>query len=385
MNQQDKNPVDENPWNSIGSVSVNDGKTPVAGSAPAGGSAPSPRVELPPLPMEDQGAPRPDLMVEPSIEKPPVAPGAPASMPPAPAGSPAPASMPPAPVDPSEPAASPAAFPPPPRVPSPAAKSAGIAPLILGVASILLCFVPIASTIMGVAAIILAFRATRRGEYSGTLTAGKVTGIIGTVLSVLALILMALSLSLAARMYTSLASQDPGLDITQGYTAEQHNAWAAIDEKMAALAGQNPQDAAAIADAFSQYLNEDEELAPYMQGCDPDLYATWAVLGLEYADEGVFVSGDEGYAYVAVTLRDGAEMIDRWSTLLDQAASDPGLANTTDEEFSQIFRDTYLKALSESDEMYETTLVLDLQKSPDGTWMILDESWTESLVYLFGL
>lgn len=369
MNQQDKNP-----WNSIGSVSVNDEKTPVADSAPFTDGAPSPRVDLPPLPVGDQDAARPDLVAEPSTERPPTAPGASTSLPPVPVNSPESAG-----------AAASATFPPAPQMSSRATKNAGVAPLILGVASILLCFLPVASTIMGVAAIILAFRATRRGEYSGALTAGKVTGIIGTILSVLAFILMILSISLAARMYSSLAAQGPDLDITQGYTADQRDAWAAVDEKMAALANQDAQDASVIADAFSQYLNDDEELAPFMQECDPSLYATWAVLGLEYADEGVFVSGNEGYAYVAVTLRDGFEMVECWSGLLDQAASDPGLANTTDEEFSQIFRDTYLKALSASDEMYETTLVLDLQKSSDGTWMVLDESWNESLVYLFGL
>lgn len=238
---------------------------------------------------------------------------------------------------------------------------------------------------MGAAAIVLAIRAARRGEYSGMLTAGKVTGIIGTILSIIALIMTVLSITLAARMYDSLASQSPGLDITQGYSSGQRDAWMAVEEKMDALVSQNPQDAAVIADAFSQYLDEDSELAPYMQGCDPRLYATWAVLGLEYEDDGVFISGDQGYAYVSVTLRDGFALIDTWTDLLDQAAAKPGLADTTDEEFARIFTDTYLKALSVSDETYDTTLVLDLQKSDDGSWMVTDESWDESLVYLFGL
>lgn len=95
---------------------------------------------------------------------------------------------------------------------------------------------------------------------------------------------------------------------------------------MDALASQNEQDAAAIADLFTRYVNDDAEFAPYMQGCDPALYATWSVLGLEFEDDGVFIAGQEGYAYVNVTARDGFELVDLWSNLLDQAAADPGLA-----------------------------------------------------------
>ena len=154
---------------------------------------------------------------------------------------------------------------------------------------------------------------------------------------------------------------------------------------MDALASQNEQDAAAIADLFTQYVNDDAELAPYMQGCDPALYATWSVLGLEYEDDGVFIADQEGFAYVNVTARDGFELVGLWSDLLDQAAADPGLADTTDEEFAQIFTDTYLQALAASNEMYETTIVLDLQQDADGTWSVVEESWDEALAYLFGL
>ena len=61
------------------------------------------------------------------------------------------------------------------------------------------------------------------------------------------------------------------------------------------------------------------------------------------------------------------------------------MANTTDEEFAQIFTDTYLQALAASNEMYETTIVLDLQQDADGTWSVVEESWDEALAYLFGL
>lgn len=391
------NQTDKNPWNSIGSVSVNDAPSPAASSEPVPAApaspapvpaapAPASPVDLPPLPVDGSEPPRPDLMVEPSFDRPPVAPAGSTAAKPQQTADP---NMPPCPVAAPQAQSTPQQPSPIPQSTQSAARHAGVAPLILGIASILLCFVPVASTIMGVAAIVLTVRAARRGEYSGMLTAGKVTGIIGTVLSVLALILTILSLSLAARMYSVLGTRDHSVDIThgysQGYTQDQIDAWEAVEERMDALVDQNAQDAAAIADAFSQYLADDAELAPYMQGCDPALYATWAVLGLEYEDDGVFVSDEDGYAYITVTLRDGYEFVDRWADLLDQAASDPGLANTTDEEFAQIFQDTYLKALSTSDEMYETSLSLDLQKSADGTWMITDESWDEALWYLFGI
>lgn len=244
---------------------------------------------------------------------------------------------------------------------------------------------PIISTIMGIAAIALAIRSARRAEYSGALTAGKITGIIGTVLSLLVLILIILSITVASRMYGSFGSPASNISADQGYTPDQQQAWTTVEDKMDALASQNEQDAAAIADLFTRYVNDDAELAPYMQGCDPALYATWSVLGLEYEDDGVFIADQEGYAYVNVTARDGFELVGLWSDLLDQAAADPGLADTTDEEFAQIFTDTYLQALAASNEMYETTIVLDLQQDADGTWSVVEESWDEALAYLFGL
>lgn len=342
MNQPGKTSADSNPWNTVGSVSAKSG-------LPAKASDGAPADHAPQAPVSTAPAPAAPL----------------------PGPEPAPAA--------------PQAFPPAPQLPGPAAKSTGVLALILGIASILLCFLPIISTIMGIAAIALAIRSARRAEYSGALTAGKVTGIIGTVLSLLVLILIILSITVASRMYGSFGSPASNIGVDQGHTADQQRAWTAVEDKMDALASQNEQDAAAIADLFTRYVNDDAEFAPYMQGCDPALYATWSVLGLEFEDDGVFIAGQEGYAYVNVTARDGFELVDLWSDLLDQAAADPGLANTTDEEFAQIFTDTYLQALAASNEMYETTIMLDLQQDGDGTWSVVEESWDEAIAYLFGL
>ena len=341
MNQPGKTSADSNPWNTVGSVSAKNG-------LPAKASDGAPTNHAPQVPVPTAPAPAAPL--------------------PGPEPGPAPAA--------------PQTFPPAPQQPVPAAKSTGVLALILGIASILLCFLPIISTIMGIAAII---RSARRAEYSGALTAGKITGIIGTVLSLLVLILIILSITVASRMYGSLGSSASNISVDRGYTPDQQRAWTAVEDKMDALASQNEQDAAAIADLFTRYVNDDAELAPYMQGCDPALYATWSVLGLEYEDDGVFIADQEGYAYVNVTARDGFELVGLWSDLLDQAAADPGLADTTDEEFAQIFTDTYLQALAASNEMYETTIVLDLQQDADGTWSVVEESWDEALAYLFGL
>lgn len=344
MNQPGRTSADRNPWNTVGSVSAKSG-------LPSKASDDAPTNHAPQVPVPTAPAPAAPL--------------------PGPEPGPAPAA--------------PQTFPPAPQQPVPAAKSTGVLALIFGIASILLCFLPIISTIMGIAAIALAIRSARRAEYSGALTAGKITGIIGTVLSILVLILIILSITVASRMYGSFGSSASNISADQGYTPDQQRAWTAVEDKMDALASQNEQDAAAIAGLFTQYVNDDAELAPYMQGCDPALYATWSVLGLEYEDDGVFIADQEGYAYVNVTARDGFELVGLWSDLLDQAAADPGLADTTDEEFAQIFTDTYLQALAASNEMYETTIVLDLQQDADGTWSVVEESWDEALAYLFGL
>jgi hypothetical protein len=63
-------------------------------------------------------------------------------------------------------------------------KGYGIASMVLGILSIIFCWVPILSTVMGILAIVF-YNVQKKVANNGMAIAGLVTGIIGTVLSIL--------------------------------------------------------------------------------------------------------------------------------------------------------------------------------------------------------
>lgn len=328
---------------------------------------------LPALPMQAPPTPGGSAPVPPYQVQDP-APGAQAATgPEVTGGAPVPPYQPPA------PGGAPAA----PNGPRPSQGSI-IAALVLGILSIFFCSLAPLGLGMGIAAIVLAGRAAKAGILDGKATAGKVCGIIGTSLSIIVILAW---IFIGGALF-KVVTEDP-IDHDEPLyeepepdfegTDEQQAAWEAIDEELSRIKNKDEAYLDLLAGDIQGYFAPEDGLTLDDMGVDPALYANWLLMDFDYENDGTYVTGDSGNAFVTVHVRDPYEMLNRWSELVDEepAFAEDG-APISEAEAYQTAGRLLAQAMSETDQTHEVSVTLELELVEEG-WQVTADSWDHAI------
>ena len=224
----------------------------------------------------------------------------------------------------------------------------------------------------------------------GKATGGKVCGIVGIVLSVLAFVLyVVIGVGVLAfvvgasdeydRTY-SLESSDLS-SITQGDQQME----AAASEKLDLLKSKDAVLMRKIADQADEQLADATGYSLTDLGIDPLTFVEWMLVDFDYKLDGAYDNGDgTGTVYADVTLRDSMAFA---TTFMEdaQAAIDAGDLQSLDEAGAKVLLgELYQAAMDKTTAMTTDYVSLEVVKNGD-SWQVDEDSWGDELDYLFGL
>ncbi len=269
----------------------------------------------------------------------------------------------------------------------------GTGALVCGIASIVFSGFAVPSLILGIIAIVLAVKAVKGAPSNTKIKAGKICGIIGTVLSILSLLFWII---LGGLIVDSISSLEPTTSSSSSSIIEPEETTPLLADEEAAL-----EEAATL--QYDKIINMDAELVNQLAqnmdlglqeatgssltdlGVDPVMFTEWTLGDFDYQLNGVYDNGDgTGIVFATVTLRDSMSFA--FTFMEDaQAAIDAGEMNgLTEEQAAARLGEIYIAAMEKTTGTMELESSLDFVKEGD-VWVVDETSWNSEIEYLFEL
>lgn len=277
--------------------------------------------------------------------------------------------------------------------PRPASDTKAVAALVCGICAILMFFIPVLGLVLGIVAIILALVSRKTFGKSGLAIAGLVTGIIGTIFSVLFTILLGwLAFTIANDYNPSPFIEE--LEEEYGHDFGHHNLQfgggavdgtfdneddqAAYDAAVKVLDSMaNPTDEAKANLATS--INDGFKASSQMDfsdiGIDPASIVDWMTTGVSYEITSVSTSDDgTGRVYYISHVRDVDDLVDDFAEKLRAFRLSSGAQGISDDQMKQRVGQIMDEAMAENNDLEDTRCSLDVQEF-DGKWALTSESF----------
>ena len=271
---------------------------------------------------------------------------------------------------------------------APQSNGKAVAALVCGILAILFSATILLGIVLGIVAIVLAVQAVKAMGKDSKATGGKVCGIVGIVLSVLAFFLyVVLGLGMLAFVaaYDDVEYRSSSTSDLSAITEGDQQMEAAMSDKLDLLKNKDAATMQQIADDADEQLSDATGYSLTDLGIDPAVFVEWMLTDFDYQLDGAYDNGDgTGTAYADVTLRDSMAFA---TTFMEdvQAAIDAGEMQTLDEAGAKaLLGELYQAAMDKTTAMATNYVSLDLVKSGD-TWQVDEDSWSDELDYLFGL
>lgn len=271
--------------------------------------------------------------------------------------------------------------------------------LICGVLAILFAGLPLIGIILGIVAIVMAVKAAKESGKDGKTTGGKVCGIIGIVLSVIAFILYLVIgfglLALIAANSDDVATISPGsassqpapdaLGASSSSTETEQQIEQAAASQFQKLKEKDPAIVQSIATEADEALYNSAGYHLSDLGIDATTLVEWMLDDFDFDMDGASDYQDgTGTAYADITMRD---MMSFAMTFQEEvaAASEAGDFEVTDEAaLAAHFGELLQSAMDQTTGAVSDYLSLDMEQV-NGTWQVNEDSWEAALEYLFGL
>lgn len=291
----------------------------------------------------------------------------------------------------------PGAYPP----PAPQSNGKATAALVCGILAIVFCWAPLFGIILGVVALVMASKAIKLSGKSGKVTAGRICGLAGIILSVIMFVL-ALSVSCMAvnaimeetNTTTSTVAPAPSTSDDSGstsdsdinYTADEQEAVDALTARLDQYKSASDEAVAEIAALADKGFQEQTGFTMADCGVDSAAYARAVLEGFDYEISLVSAyEGDaDGFVSADVTCRDAWGVLDTLNAKISDYTSSDEYASTTQEQDMAKMGEMLMAAAQEAPLSDTNYFSVDLVNNGSG-WEIDQTSWDTEIDYLFGL
>lgn len=291
----------------------------------------------------------------------------------------------------------PGAYPP----PAPQSNGKATAALVCGILAIVMCWAPLFGIILGVVALVMASKAIKLSGKSGKVTAGRICGLAGIILSVIMFVL-ALTVSCAAvnaimeetNTTTSTVAPAPSTSDDSGstsdsdinYTADEQEAVDALTARLDQYKSASDEAVAEIAALADKGFQEQTGFTMADCGVDSAAYARAVLEGFDYEISLVSAyEGDtDGFVSADVTCRDAWGVLDTLNAKITDYTSSDEYASTTQEQDMAKMGEMLMAAAQEAPLSDTNYFSVDLVNNGSG-WEIDQTSWDTEIDYLFGL
>lgn len=266
-----------------------------------------------------------------------------------------------------------------------------MAALICGICSILFPFIGL---ILGIVAIVLASQYKKEFGQDGKATGGKITGIIGIILtvlwSILTVAIIAFSIAVFDEIdrnnYTRYSSNSSSLNsIYDGEDQKEVEdlAEATFDSLMSLTSAEEKELSEFLNDSFTDSFDlEGLDITLSDLGVDAKEFTSWWISDRSYTIDYVSVYTDYGIAFAEVTRVD----IDDFTDILEDKAevvfTEKTFLNSTEREVYLTLGDLIKESMDEA-KMESYSVSLDFDKI-NGTWKVDESSYNSVKNILYG-